>query len=242
MFSNILNNKKMNYKFLFLASLLIASSCYATSTVRSVAIFAANATKGRLIGSAAVANSMCTALKPAICIGNAVAMVGRSNLNVSTNTLNGTVPVITAVNNYTMCDNFADCFVLKAGPFFIKIGLSMLGSVGANQTYWTGVNDLGNFVEDNAACGGNWTVNTTGNVGVTYVQDGRWLNYSREACENARPYLCKCESYATPNNFVPNGPDTVGLGVGIGVGIGVPFLIVVGALLYPPTRSMILRC
>ena len=139
----------MNKLILFI--LAIINVCCATTVVRSIAVYATtNTSLGNAVGSAATANGICLAHKPAICTSTApVAMLARSTLNISTNTLNDTVPVINAVNNVTMCYNFADCFVSKWKGYFLRYPFIDL----TRSNYWTGSDALGKYVDSAGSCG-----------------------------------------------------------------------------------------
>jgi hypothetical protein len=213
----------MNKLILFI--LAIINVCCATTVVRSIAVYATtNSSQGHSINTVVTANGICLAHKPAICTSTApVAMLGRLTVNISTNTLNDTVPVINAVNNVTICYNFADCFVSKWKGYFLRSPFLDL----TRTNYWTGSDALGKYVGEAESCGGNWTVNTTANIGYTNTRTSAWLNGGSAACYLSKPFLCKCESYATP--ITPDGDHgnyMVGVWVGVGVTIGVVVLLI----------------
>lgn len=233
--------KNINFLCIVLLAIILASLrglTTATTTVRSVVLYPTTSKyAGRSIGNVSVTAAACLAQKPAsTCTPTApVAFLGRSSgtTNLSALAVNNTVPVIWYANNYTMADRLALLFRLRPSSYwYIRVPVtSVVGSVGANQTYWTGVGADGLYISDASSCGGNWTVNLTGNVGLTNTNDKNWLNYTQTSCETPLPYLCACDSYLTPV-FLPDSVVDIGLIVGPTVGLFcgvVLFILIVAA-------------
>jgi len=162
-------------------------------------------------------------------------LLARSDLNLSAVSINGTVPVIWYSNNLTMASTYAGLWTLAQGTsWYIQTAVTnVLGSVGQNQTYWTGADQNGNYINAASSCGGNWTVNTTGNVGLTGTNDGGWMNYSTPPICGvvARPYLCVCESFATPLSV----PNNIGSDTPVVIGCVIAAIVVVGMILFVGT-------
>lgn len=222
---------------LFALVAFFALQTNATTVVRSVAMYATtNATLGTSVGSVTLSNAFCTTHKPSICTSTAAkSLLARSDLNLSAVSINGTVPVIWYSNNLTMASTYAGLWTLASGTsWYIQTAVTnVLGSVGQNQTYWTGADANGNYINAASSCGGNWTVNTTGNVGLTGTNDGRWMNYSTPPICGvvARPYLCVCESFATPLSV----PNNIGSDTPVVIGCVIAAIVVVGMILFVGT-------
>lgn len=204
--------------FLVLALFLVNYVVIATTTVRSVMLFATTSSfKGRLMGTNTTTNTNCTSVKPAWCTSSgAFSLLARSDLNLADLPVNKTVPVIWYSTNLTMAATWPGLFTLASGTtaYIWTAVTNVLGSVGQNQTYWTGAGADGRYIDAQSSCGGNWSSNLTGNVGLTGSNDFNWLNYTQTSCELSRPFLCACESFATPlsasNGIGQNTPAVIG--------------------------------
>jgi len=209
---------KLFFVLFFLALAFLVNYGFSTTTQRSVMLFPTTASfKGRLIGTNTTTNTNCTSVKPAGCMsGGAYSLLARSNLNLVDLPVNKTVPVIWYSTNITMQSVWASLFQLFGSTswYVWTAPTGVLGSVGQNQTYWTGAGADGNYIDAQSSCGGNWSSNLTGNVGLTGTNDFNWLNNTQLSCELSRPFLCACDSFVTPlyvgNNAGSNTPAVIG--------------------------------
>lgn len=195
---------------LFVFFVLVSYVVHATTITRSVMAYYTPALLGRTIGSQAVGDALCLSHRPnnsAIAASTPRALLCRSNFDVADMTsVNLTVPVIWYTNNITMASTYSALWTLQQGSiwYILTAVTGVLGSVGQNQTYWTGCSERGVYIDEDSSCGGNWTINSTANVGLTGTNDGRWMNSSRAGCYLTRPMLCVTDSYITPIPFAFN--------------------------------------
>jgi hypothetical protein len=191
---------------LIICFIFIAYNVYATTVTRSLVLYStASRYNGFDVGSLVAANSACNTSRPTICMvgGAPQALLSRDTFNMSSMSLNGTVPVMDYISRYTLCTTYASCFVERPGGDYLRYPLQILGSVGFNQSFWTGSDVYGKYINEAASCGGNWTVNTTGNTGITGITNHKWITNRLLACEDELPFLCACESNVTSTLIPP---------------------------------------
>ena len=204
-----------------------------TSVVRSVVMYTTSASfKGRLLGTNTTTNANCTSIKPSICTSSgAFSLLARSDLNLANIPINGTVPVIWFSNNLTMASTYAALWSLAQGTsWYIQTAVSNITGVsGSNATYWTLASETGAYIDAQSSCGGNGSMNFTGNVGLAGTNNALWMNSTQLSCELSRQFLCVCESYATPitvsSNVGNDTPAVIGGVIGAIVGIALIFAL-----------------
>lgn len=220
-------------KLLLVLLLTLFAYVQATSTIRSVLVYATNSTyKGRLIGTNTTTNANCSSARPATCISSTTfSLLARSDLKLADIPVNQTVPVIWYTNSLIMAVNWRAMWTLAQGTsWYIQTAVvSIMGSVGANQTYWTGAGANGEIVDLLSSCGGNWTINNTANVGLTATNDVNWMNYTQLSCELSRPFLCACNSYTVPIQASLNTDMTWAVVVGV-IAVVVVIALVMGMI------------
>lgn len=185
----------MKSLFFFLALVtLFASYAVSASPVTAIVVFPTTIkVAGYSVGNNSVAVARCTTFKHATCSPTApVAVLGRfPSINITTFSLNSTVPVVESVSNFTIGQTWADLFVQKSGWRYLAYPLVFNSTI----EYWTGSLITGRSTAVGDNCGGDWESNTTGIAGVTTVKDSRWLVADSAAlCMEQKQHLCACES------------------------------------------------
>lgn len=194
------------HKLILVLSLLVANIF--ASPIRSIILYPTTiGVLGNSIGNNSVATARCATFKHFACSPTAAVPVlcRFPTINMTTFSLNTTVPVIDSTTNISLATTWSGLFTDKGGGRYLGYTLRF-NSTSGQVEYWSGCAADGKSTAITSNCGGDWASNTTGIAGATATDKSSWINFdATAACYETKQHLCACESTAWPIVYQPEG-------------------------------------